>query len=77
VSHLLFADDMLFFCEPVVEQFRNLRCLLLCFEVASGLKINLSKYEIVQVGDVGDVASLASILGCGVALLLIKFGCSL
>jgi hypothetical protein len=29
VSHLLFADDTLIFCEPNVEQFRDLRCLLL------------------------------------------------
>ncbi len=35
VSHLLFADDTLLFCEPSVEQFL---CLLLCFEVVSGLK---------------------------------------
>jgi len=33
VSHLLFADDTLIFCDPNVEQFRDLRCLLLCFEV--------------------------------------------
>jgi hypothetical protein len=25
VSHLLFADDTLHFCEPSVEHFRNLR----------------------------------------------------
>ena len=31
VSHLLFADDTLIFCEPKVEQICNLRCLLLCF----------------------------------------------
>jgi hypothetical protein len=41
VSHLLYADDTLLFCEPKVEQLRNLRCLLLCFEAISGLKINL------------------------------------
>jgi hypothetical protein len=39
----------------------------------SGLKINLSKSEIVPVGDVGDVEGLASILGCGVALLPMKY----
>jgi hypothetical protein len=40
--------------------------------VVSGLKINLSKSEIVPV-DVGDVEELASILGCGVASLPIKY----
>lgn len=63
VSQLLFADDTLMFCEPNVEQFRDLRCLLLCFEVVLELKINLSKSEIVSVGVVGDVEELASILG--------------
>jgi len=47
--------------------------LLLCFEAASGLRINLSKSEMVQVGEVGDVEELASILGCGVASLPIKY----
>jgi hypothetical protein len=73
VSHLLFADDTLIFCDPNVEQFQDLRCLLLCFEAVWGLKINLSKSEIVLVGDVGDVEELASILGCGVASLPIKY----
>jgi len=73
VSHLLFADDTLIFCDPNVEHFRDLRCLLLCFEAVWGLKINLSKSEIVLVGDVGDVEELASILGCGVASLPIKY----
>jgi hypothetical protein len=73
VSHLLFADDTLIFCEPNVEHFRDLRCLFLCFEAVSGLKINLSKSEIVPIGDVGDVRGLASILGCGVASLPMKY----
>jgi hypothetical protein len=47
VSHLLFANDTLIFCDPNVEQFRDLRCLLLCFEAVLELKINLSKSKIV------------------------------
>jgi hypothetical protein len=43
------------------------------FEAISGLKLNLSKSEIVLVGEVGDVEGLSSILGCGVALLPIKY----
>ena len=42
VLHLLFADDTLIFCDVDEKQLCNLRCLFLCFEVASGLKINLS-----------------------------------
>lgn len=33
VSHLLFANDVLIFCEPSGEQLSNLRCIFLCFEV--------------------------------------------
>jgi hypothetical protein len=73
VSHLSFADDTLIFCDPIVDQIRDLRCLLLCFEAASGLRINLSKSEMVPVGEVGDVEELANILECGVASLPLKY----
>jgi len=46
---------------------------LLRFEAVSRLKINFSKSKIVPVGNVGDVEGLASILGCGVASLPIKY----
>jgi hypothetical protein len=62
VLHLLFVDDTLIFYEANCEQLCNLRCLL-CFEAVSGLKVNLTKSEIVLVGDVGDVEGLASIVG--------------
>jgi len=71
-SHLLFANDMLIFCEPSGEQLSNLRCIFLCFVVVSGLKINLSKSEIVPVGNVGDAEGLAGILMCKVASLPTK-----
>jgi hypothetical protein len=73
ISHLLFADDTLIFCDADVEQLRNLRCLFFCFEAASGLKINLSKSEIVPIGEVQDVGLLASIFGCRVLGLHIKY----
>jgi hypothetical protein len=37
------------------------------------LKINLSKYDIILVGEIDDVVGLARILGCGVALLPITY----
>jgi hypothetical protein len=42
-------------------------------EVILKHKICLSKSEMVPVGEVGDVEELASILGCGVASLPIKY----
>ena len=81
-SHLLFVDDTVIFYEPNVEQIRNLRCLLLCIEAVSGLKINLSKSDIIPMGEIDDVEGLARILGCGVAslpnyILGASFGCTL
>jgi len=43
VNYLLFADDTLIFCGAQEEQIRHLRCIFLCFEAASSLRINLGK----------------------------------
>lgn len=61
VSHLLFVDDTLIFCEANHEHFCHLRCLL-CFKAISGLKINLSKSELVPIGNVNDVG-ISLVLG--------------
>jgi hypothetical protein len=45
----------------------------LLFEAASRLKVNLAKSVLIPVGNVEQVAMLASILGCGVASLLVKY----
>ncbi|KAF5476686.1 hypothetical protein F2P56_003400 [Juglans regia] len=69
LSHLLFADDTLLFCEADRDQLRALKALLLCFEAASDLKVNFDKSELVPVGNVSNTRQIASILGCKVASL--------
>lgn len=49
ISHLFFADDTLVFCGADQDQLRHLRMTLLCFESVSGLKIKLSKSELIPV----------------------------
>jgi hypothetical protein len=68
VNHLLFADDTIF-CGAQEEQIRQLWCIFLCFEVASRLRINLGKSEIVPIGEIEDAKGLAQLLGCRVASL--------
>lgn len=70
VSHILYADDTLLFCNADATEVDYLRCVLLCFEGISGLKVNLGKLEMIPIGAVDDIDDLAQILGCKVALLL-------
>ena len=74
MSHLLFVDDMLIFCDVSSKQIRNLQCIFLCFEAPLGLRNNLAKLEIVPLGEVEDVEELASILGCSLIVANEVFG---
>jgi hypothetical protein len=73
VSHLLFADDALVFCGANESQIRHVGALLVCFEAVTGLKVNLSKSALVPVGLRGKVDQLASVLGCGIGDLPLKY----
>ena len=66
VSHLLFADDTIIFCEARQDHLTYLSWILVWFEAASGLKINLAKSEVIPVGEVEDIDELAVELGCKV-----------
>ena len=55
LSHLLFADDTLVFCNDYEDQMVSLRWILLYFEALSGLKVNLDKNAILPEGDVENI----------------------
>ncbi|RVX19756.1 LINE-1 reverse transcriptase-like [Vitis vinifera] len=69
VSHMLFADDTIIFCEANKEQVSALSWILAWFEAASGLRINLDKSVLIPVGEVEDIEELAVELGCKVGVL--------
>ena len=73
VSHLLFADDTLIFCDVEPSQIANLRAILARFEEVSGLYINFGKSELVPVGGVHNLEVLVGLLGCGQSSLLLKY----
>ena len=66
ISHLLFADDTVVFCEAKKEHLLHLSWILFWFEAASGLRINLAKSEVIPVGEVEEVEMMAAELGCRV-----------
>ena len=68
----LLVDDTVLFCDAVLDQLRAIRCLRLCFEAVSGLKVNLGKSELVPLGDKGAFWLIA-VLGCKLVLLPITY----
>ena len=73
VSHLLFADDTLIFCDADPSQITNLRAILARFEEVSGLHINLGNSELVPVGGVHNLEDLVGLLECGQSSLPLKY----
>uniref|UniRef100_A0A2N9FU80 Reverse transcriptase domain-containing protein n=1 Tax=Fagus sylvatica TaxID=28930 RepID=A0A2N9FU80_FAGSY len=73
VSHLLFADDTLIFCEADPDHLFHLHSVLIWFEATSGLRVNLGKSELVPVGEVPDIEELVDTLGCKTSKLPMKY----
>ncbi|XP_019263769.1 PREDICTED: uncharacterized protein LOC109241488 [Nicotiana attenuata] len=64
LTHNLYADDSLLFCEADKAQMLYLRGVLLCFEAVTGLKVNLAKSSIFSINADECVEDLANITGC-------------
>ena len=63
LSHLLFGDDTLVFCEPSHDQLTYLCLLLTWFEAILGLKVNMEKSKLILVGSMENVEKLAQEFG--------------
>jgi hypothetical protein len=64
ISHLLYADDTILFCDADMSQLLYVRMVLNCFEAATGLRVNMSKSEMVPVGEVQNLSDLAESFCC-------------
>jgi hypothetical protein len=69
VSHLFYADDTILFCDACPEQVSYIRRVLTCFKAMTGLRVNMSKSEMVPIGVVPNLSSLADILSCRIGTL--------
>ncbi|XP_059636152.1 uncharacterized protein LOC132278376 [Cornus florida] len=64
ISRLMFANDTLMLCDANAYQLRYLRCVLVWFQVVSGLKVNIRKNILMPVREVPEIEMFAQILGC-------------
>jgi hypothetical protein len=74
IMNLHFADDTLLFLKADSAVLTHIKWLLVAFENVSGLKINYEKSEMyaLNLSDT-ECASLASVIGCKVAQLPLKY----
>jgi len=65
ILHLQYADDTLIFSSDKLSSLQNIKRILQCFELVSGLKVNLLKSSITRTGiEEVVVANTASNLRC-------------
>ena len=73
VSHILFTDDTLIFCDALPSQIGKLREILSSFEAVSGLHINMAKSKLVLIGKLLNMVELVGLLGCRQSSLLMTY----
>jgi len=50
INLLQFSDDTLFICENTVQNVMTIKCILRCFELVFGLKVNFLKVNLERQG---------------------------
>nr|GEX13776.1 RNA-directed DNA polymerase, eukaryota, reverse transcriptase zinc-binding domain protein [Tanacetum cinerariifolium] len=74
LSHLMYADDVIFLGEWSWLNAHQLMCMLWCFFLISGLKVNVHKSIVLGVGvSDNDVYCMVNIIGCGAANFPMKY----
>ena len=69
ISHLLFLNDTLVFCEPSLDQLTYLSWVLIWFETILGLRVNLDKSKLIPMRRVKNIGELDHEFGCKVRAL--------
>ena len=73
ISHLLFVDDIILFCDAYLEQLLYIWMALTCFEAATSLRVNMVKSEMVPVGEVRNISGLADSFCCHIGELPLTY----
>ncbi|GKE12187.1 RNA-directed DNA polymerase, eukaryota, reverse transcriptase zinc-binding domain protein, partial [Tanacetum coccineum] len=67
ISHLFYADDVMFIGEWSDVNLKGIINILQCFFLASGLRININKSQVLGVGVPSDIVKQAAAsIGCGI-----------
>ncbi|CAI0556305.1 unnamed protein product, partial [Linum tenue] len=65
VTHLLYANDTIIFCDADEDQVMNILATIICFQTVTGLRINVEKSKMHPIGSVDNPDRLAAMFGCG------------
>ena len=70
ITHFQYADDTMIIIQKSDLALANLKFLLICFDLLSGLKINFHKSEVIVMGNpLEEQARVANVLNCGLGSL--------
>ncbi|GLT59681.1 hypothetical protein SLA2020_324880 [Shorea laevis] len=74
ISHLQFADDTILISEASEENAWAMKCVMRCFELISGLKVNFDKSWLYGMNvDSEYLGAMASIMNCSVGSIPFKY----